>query len=357
MATLKDVAEATGVSITAASLVLNRPEGTTEVSKETAERIRKKARELHYHPNAAAQRLAKQQTNLIGLVTNQIGDFMAMRRLQTIVSALLGAGYQPLLWCMQWSQYESDSICNMLISNAVVGVILEGLDTLSKTDIAEQLVEAEIATLSLDAGEGLPGIGVDRERAFHDLACAAIQAGHREIGYLDAGFEYAARPPRRAGIHRAIAECEENVDLVSFHPTVPESFTASPDLSVGQLDFEIGSRGADLFLDRDHRPSAMICNSDHTAIAFMNRIQRQGVKVPDHVAVFGFDGISEAIHSNPPLTTMAQPLEQISEEAVARLLALIEKPDEASREYVMRSCSLVIRESTGPIMREDGADG
>lgn len=251
MATLKDIAQQVGVSITAASLVLNKPGGTKRVGTDTARRIRETANELGYRPDAAAQRLAREKGDLIGVVTHTISDFMSVQRLEASISSILASGCQPLLWCGKWSDNEWDRVLDLLLSNKVSGAILQGLEIPSDSKIAQHLINSEVATVSLDAGDGLPGAGVDRRDAFYTLTKTAIRAGHTHIGHLDVGRAYASALPRLEGIQDAIADSDERVLLSSFFPFGNGDTPPTPEEYISRMGFRFGNLGAQLFLQRD----------------------------------------------------------------------------------------------------------
>ncbi|MFO8081102.1 MAG: LacI family DNA-binding transcriptional regulator [Armatimonadota bacterium] len=358
VATLSDVAQSAGVSITAASLVLSDAAGATRISESTARRIREKARELGYHPNAAARRLARRKSDLVGVLAETFSYTIALRRLEATIRALLDNGYQPLVWAADWSESKWQYAHGILASNGVAGALILGpTDPTSKMEIARRLMDADIPTVSFDAGDGLAGAGVDRRGSFHDLTRAAISAGHTKIGYLEPGAGKSVDTLRVDGIEAAIAECDGDVSLVSLRPFAAADSPSPPARSARELGFQTGHLGADMFLANDDPPSAVICHCDDVAIAFMHRIQSAGLRVPDDVAVFGFDGLPESSCTYPPLTTVEQPVDEVSTAAVASLLGFIDDTDTASEDYRLFPGSLIVRESSGGISGAPYASG
>lgn len=349
VATLSDVAQSAGVSITAASLVLSGADGAARISESTAQRIREKARELGYLPNAAARRLASQKSDLVGVLAETFSYTIALQRLEATIRALLGHGYQPLVWAADWSESKWQCAHAILASNSVAGAVILGpTNPASKMELAERLMDKGIPTVSFDAGDGLAGAGVDRRRSFYELTRAALSAGHTKIGYLEPGAATWVDTVRTDGIEAAIAEHEGDVALVRFRPFASADAPLLP-VSIRQLGFQTGHLGAEMFLDDDDPPSAVLCHCDDVAIAFMHRIQSAGLRVPDDVAVFGFDGLPESSCTYPPLTTVEQPVDDVSASAVASLFALIDDPDRACQDYRLFPGSLIIRESSGAI--------
>jgi len=354
VATLSDVAQSVGVSITAASLVLSDSPGASRISEATAQRIRETAERLGYYPNVAARRLASSRTDLVGVLADTFFYSISLRRLEATTRALLKGGYQPLVWAADWSPDGWTQAHSILASNSAAGAVLLGPTyPVPTTEIARGLTGAGIPTVSFDAGDGLPGAGVDRLGAFYELTRAAIGAGHTKIGYLQPGQVTQPDVLRMAGIEAAVSECP-HVTLVTFHPfpaDAPPAREHSRDLG-----FETGRLGAHRYLEDDHPPSAIICYSDDVAISFMHTVQSAGVKVPEDVAVFGFDGLPESSCSYPPLTTIEQPVDAVGAAAVGSLLSLINVPDTASEEYRLLPGRLIARESTGTLPRfpQDG---
>ncbi|MGI5819891.1 MAG: LacI family DNA-binding transcriptional regulator [Armatimonadota bacterium] len=350
MATLSDVAQSAGVSITAASLVLSDSVGAARISDATARRIRETARELGYHPNAAARRLARRKSDLVGVLAETFSYTIALRRLEATIRVLLDNGYQPLVWAADWSESKWQYAHGILASNNVAGALLLGpTHPTSKIKISKRLMASGIPTVSFDAGDGLPGAGVDRRGSFHELTRAAISAGHTKIGYLEPGAGNNVDTLRMDGVEAAIAEADSEVSLVTLRPFAAAERRRPPEGSARELGFQTGHLGADAFLEHDDPPSAVICHCDDVAIAFMHRVQSAGVRVPDDVAVFGFDGLPESRCTYPPLTTVEQPVDDVSASAVASLLDFINGSDGASEDYRLFPGSLIIRESSGAI--------
>src|SRR5581483_802579 len=177
-------------------------------------------------------------------------------------------------------------------------------------------------------------VGVD-ERAAGEIATRhLIELGHTRVGFV-AGPAY-ARPTRdkAAGRADALAAAGIRVDqLVAYAPWGVE-----------------GGRQAMrklLRLDRRRQPTAVICSSDLMAIGALREAQTAGIHVPDELSIVGFDGIGATEWTQPPLTTLLQPVTQIAASAVEALESLVSQPTRSPTHAVFRP-ELVLRASTAP---------
>ena len=112
----------------------------------------------------------------------------------------------------------------------------------------------------------------------------------------------------------------------------------------GDYSFESGSNGADYFLSLKKPPTAIICANDAMAIAMIREATQRGLSVPDDISIMGFDDISVASHITPPLTTIAAPIEKITELALKMLISLI-NGEKAENKHIALTATPVIRGS------------
>src|SRR5262249_32867290 len=116
----------------------------------------------------------------------------------------------------------------------------------------------------------------------------------------------------------------------------------------GDFSVESGAAAAERLLGRKERPTAIFCFNDEMAMGVLEVVHRLGLGVPDQLSVVGFDDIRFARHTSPPLTTIAQPMRQMGEGTVRRLLAILAGRDANTLESVTLPHTLVVRASTGP---------
>jgi DNA-binding LacI/PurR family transcriptional regulator len=120
---------------------------------------------------------------------------------------------------------------------------------------------------------------------------------------------------------------------------------------VGPASVEGGANAFELAWSRGIRPTAVLAMSDAMAIGAMRAIRGRGLRVPDDISVVGFDDIDIATHTDPPLTTIHQPIRQKGEEAIRLLLSVVHERDAAQPEHRRLETRLVVRGSTAPAPR------
>jgi DNA-binding LacI/PurR family transcriptional regulator len=176
----------------------------------------------------------------------------------------------------------------------------------------------------------VPSVGVD-ERSAGELATQhLIQLGHRRVGYV-AGPDYYL-PTQQKAEGRESALRAAGID--------PDSLVAH-----GEFSVEGGREALRELVARSPRPTAVICSSDLMAIGVLQEAAAQGLRVPEDLSVVGFDGIDATRWTDPPLTTVEQPIEEIAETAVAALRSLIDEPKKPLPDFSFRP-HLAVREST-----------
>jgi LacI family transcriptional regulator len=145
---------------------------------------------------------------------------------------------------------------------------------------------------------------IDDEQAAYDATRHLLRLGHRRIGLLagDPASVYVAQP-RQRGYLRAMTEAG-----------------CTPVTATGSFFYESGAAGVDELLQQEPGLTAIFAMSDEMGAAVVNDLQRRGLRVPEDVSVLGFDNTSTSRHVNPPLSTMAQPLEEMGRMAVKKLL-------------------------------------
>jgi len=161
-----------------------------------------------------------------------------------------------------------------------------------------------IISVAISDKSGSPSVAIDDEQAAYDATRHLLKLGHRRIGLLtgDPASIYVAQP-RQRGYLRAMAEAK-----------------CTPVTAAGSFFYESGAPGLDELLAQEPDLTAIFAMSDEMGAAVVNELQKRGRRVPEDVSVLGFDNTSTALHVHPPLSTMAQPLEDMGRMAVKKLL-------------------------------------
>jgi DNA-binding LacI/PurR family transcriptional regulator len=331
MSTLRDVARRAGVSVATASRVANRAD---RVRPETRERVERAMRDLLYVPPHK-----EAPTGVIGLLVPELSNPVFPALAQAMESRATALGLATILCTTDGSPAAEAGYVHMLLERRVEGMIFISSEIADlhadHTHYARllgegaRLVFVNGAAADLDA----PAVGVD-ERVAGQLATQHLLAlGHRRIAF-SAGPEHYL-PTREKDAGRRAAHAGAGIDpdgLIAF-----SAFTVE------------GGRGAlRELLGRDgDRPTAVICSSDLMAIGVLQEAALLGLQVPGELSVVGFDGIEASTWTQPPLTTVEQPIGEIAETAVNALQELIENPGRSLPNFVFRP-QLKVRGSTAP---------
>lgn len=176
----------------------------------------------------------------------------------------------------------------------------------------------------------IPSVGVDEHAAGELATQHLIDLGHERIGFVAGPQHYLPTQYKGAGRLAALeAAGLDSAELVAH----------------GEFAVEGGRRALRELLAMPDPPTAVICSSDVMAMGVLQEALRQGVRVPDDLSVVGFDGIEASTWSQPPLTTVEQPIRDIAETAVDALQTLIREPETALPNYLFRP-RLRVRAST-----------
>lgn len=317
--TLKQVAEAVGVSLATASYALNHG---GSVGRETRDRVIKEAERLGYRPNLSAKAMRTGRTSAIGMVLPDLTNPFFPLLAQTVIHAAREQGYSVFLTDTQGSKDAEVQSIDALIRRGVDGIVWFPID-----DLPDRQPNLQgVPTIVLDRTiEGFDSVLADYAAGGQLAARHLVEAGHRHIGVI-AGPADAMSSRLRAQAACAYLEAHANVAW-----QVEAAF--STDLDPGVVQTLL--RG---------KATAVIAGADLIAIGAIRALQRAGRRVPDDVSVIGFDNIAWGDLCTPALTTIDMPVSEIGTEAVAMLLRRIKAPDEPRRRIVF-DVALVERDS------------
>lgn len=330
--TLEAVATLAGVSRGTVSRVIN---DSPQVSRRAREAVQKAIDELGFVPNRAARTLVTQRTDSVALVVSESEErFFAEPYFAAIVrgisSGLTGSGMQLLLAVAQ-SPTEREQLENYLTGQHVDGVLLvslHGIDTLP-------------ARLE---SRGVPTVLGGRPLGVHPAACVdadnrggarqavehLVAGGRRRIAAIRGPQDMAVGQERHSGYLDGLADAGLAMD-----ETLVEA---------GDFSLDSGARAAAALLDRRPDLDALFAASDAMAIGAMRTLRAAGRAVPGNVAVVGFEDSPSAAHTDPPLTTVHQPVEAMGREMVRLLLTRI-GGDAPAEPLVVLPTHLVVRGS------------
>lgn len=337
--TRDDVARLAGVSPAVVSYVVNG--GPRAVSSTTEAKVRQAIRALGYRPNAAARALALGSNEMIGMIVSDATNPFFAQLARAVENAAAERGYSLLLADSQTSIRSERRLITSFAARRVDGLFLSS--ALFDPDLSE-LAQANIPVVLLNHSNDVSAAGTsstaatDTDRAttvgvaFQNGARAAVHHlvghGHERIG-LVIGGDTGQPDAREVGWRRELEESGRQAGPIFRVP-----FTRAGGYTAGE---EI--------LARNDRPSAVFVSSDQQAVGLLCALHEGGLRVPEDIAVFAFDGSPEAEYTWPRLSTVVQPVDELARAAMAALLA----PDAAhdTNTKVIFDTGLVLRSSCG----------
>lgn len=329
---IKDVANLAGVSTATVSHVINN---TRFVREETRQKVLAAIAEANYTPNAHARSLAAGYSRTFGLIVSDVANPFFPELVKSIQRRAADAGYDLILANTNYDERLTVSCVERMLQQKVRGVAI--MTSEMDVSLIERLKGAEVAVVYLDLGPVGPhtsNINVDYESGVRAGVTHLLDLGHRRIAYVGGPRHLKSAERRRASFAEIM---ERYKHTLHTKPVVIESdFTA-----------EGGVRAATEFLGLAERPTAIFSGNDLMAIGVLGELRRAGVRVPDEVSVVGFDDISFAELTDPPLTTIAFPRADIGSAAIEALMHTISADGAVGREFRVAT-SLVVRESAGP---------
>lgn len=329
MATIKDIARLSGAGIATVSRVVNN---NGYVADATRRRVEQAIAELGYRPNAGARTIRSGRSHLIGVLVPSIKvDFFA-RLAHRLEQALFAQGYQTLICSTAEDLKHESEYVNMLLAQQVDGVMVASVS--GNVNVFSKLVDANIPILALDRqlkGIGAPLVSADHFAGGQMAAEHLIELGHTQMSVVGAPVQSQSVQERAAG---AVKACR----AAGLSP--PEIVLGDDHRVKGcaELALEV--------LGRTPCPTAIIAISDIAAIGILHAARATGLSVPDELSVTGFDDTPLVAYVFPAVTTIAQPIDQIAQEAISAMLTMIRTPDAAVPDDVILPVSLSLRQST-----------
>jgi len=326
---LLDVAQAANVSTATVSRVLNN---SAAVSEDLRRRILDIAQVTGYTPHAAARALASQKTTIIGAVIPSLENLNFSIGVAALQRKLDEKGFTLLLACSNYSRQEELKQVRVLVAQGVSGLMLVGR---SHADELFELLESRkipfISGWTMDRQR--PYVGFDNHEIGRKLVNHLADLGHRDFGVIVQNVGVSDRAADRvAGIRDALRERQ-----LEFKQ---EHFIQAPHRTLeGQIAFRA-------LMQRERRPTAVICGTDVLAIGALAEAKQMNLVVPRDISITGINDIEFSRFTSPSLTTVALPVDEIGSRAADYLLGCLEARTVPSQTLI--PAELIVRESSGP---------
>jgi len=328
--TIDDVAKRAGVSISTVSRVINQ---TTPVSQEIVSRVQAAMMELHYVPRTAARNLASRKTNTLGLMLTEIqGDFF-VPMLSGIEAVASEAGFDLLISTSGRRRVRREIPLSVGVHNA--DGLLIFANSLSEADLDHCYHLGLPMVLIYQSPPGsmeIPSVTIENKAASRNMVNHLIEIhGRRRIAFLRGPERNDDSYWREIGYREALAAHQ-----IPFDPDL---------IAQGNFDRKLVEAAIRKMLADGVEMDAIFSGDDEGAIAVLDVLKEAGRRVPEEIAVVGFDDLRLSTYLTPPLTTVRAPTEKVGYEAAQQLVKLI-RTGQADA-LTLLPTEIIIRQSCG----------
>ncbi|MCW6511568.1 LacI family DNA-binding transcriptional regulator [Lichenifustis flavocetrariae] len=330
--TIRDVALGAGVSVATASKALNE-QGRMTV--ETRERVQRVAQRLGFRPNAMARALVAQRSFTLGLLTNDTYGRFTLPVVAGLSAAMADRGVSVFLCAVEDDPERVRLNLNAMEDKRVDGLVIAGKRIDRALPIA--LPPQRMPVVYVNAACPPQGVGFvpDDDGGAYAAVTHLLGLGRRRVTHVSGPRDFEAVGLREQGWRRALDEAGLPVPKAALFGSWSEGFGYETGHALMRTP-----RAAD-------RPDAVFCGNDQIARGLIDALMHLGVRVPDDVAVVGFDNWEIfAQATRPPLTTVDMELKELGSQAGLTLLDMIDgKP--VTEGLQRRPCRLAVRQSCG----------
>ncbi len=340
--TLSDIAENVGVTPMTVSRVIN---DNGYVSDETREKVLQAVKELNYRRNGLARNLKRRFTETVGLVLGDISNPYSTELARAVRETLIHRGFNLFICISEHSAKEDIVAFKSLADHSVDGIIVATRSNEGGDKYLRGIVESNVPVVVIGRDfyhEEVDFVSPDNLRGGFEATRHLIDLGHERIAFIGASLKGGLSLKRLQGYLKALEQHGIEIDerLITGRN---ENVSEVPGYSTEEIGFE----GMKRLLTLPKPPTAVFARNDFTAIGAMSAIKEAGLRIPEDISIVGFDDISLAVRTSPPLTTVRQPMRLEGQIAAEMLLERIEETENKSRRERILNCELIVRESTG----------
>lgn len=332
MPTIREVAKKAGVSSTTVSHVINH---TRFVSEDVSERVRSAMDELGYRPNALARSLRRGETKTLGLIMPDSANPFFAEIAKEIEKTVFSSGYSLILCNTNGDLEREKFYTEVLLAKQVDGVIFVAAG--DETESLLQLVNRKLPMVVVDRYFGDLPVDIVLTNNYlggYNATRHLIEQGHRRIAVICGPSNVTPSADRVRGYRSAMQDSGLEVD---------EELVAA-----GNFDSESGLKCARQLLDVKTPPTAIFACNDLMAIGAVRAVSENGLRIPEDMALVGFDNIELASYTVPALTTIDQREGLLGKTAGEMLIERIQTPSKEHHRVVIDN-QLIIRESSRKI--------
>src|SRR4030066_2095740 len=330
--TIYDVARALHISPSTVSRGLK---DHPHIKKETSNKIQALAHEMGYQRNKFASSLRKKRTDTIGVVVPKLNSYFQATAIAGIEKITNQHGYGLLISQSQESAKQEVSCISTLYNSRVDGVIISLAYDTKKFDHFNILFNKDIPVVFFDRVTECPGcmsVIIDNFKAGYEVTAHLIEQGCKRIMHLGGNLLRNEYLDRFNGDKQALLD-----NKIKYDPDL---------LIISELNNEAGVSTAHTIMKMKSRPDGIFTANDATAVAVICELRKLEVKVPDEIAVAGFNNEPSSLVVQPNLTTIEYPAKDIGEIAATSLINRLNKSGPFNLSTIVLKHKLIIREST-----------
>jgi LacI family transcriptional regulator len=328
--TLSDVAGRAGVSVATASKAIN---ARAEVAPATRERVLRAAAELSFQPNVLARGLISGRTRTVGLLTDELAGRFSIPILLGAENALGNEQMSVLLCDARGDAIRRQHYIRTLLARQVDGFIVVGDSNDLRPSLTKDIPVPVVYAYGESTDAGDLSILADDEGGARLATEHLVSHNRRRIGHITGPESYRAARDRVTGLRAVLAEA---------------GLTLAGDPLYGEWSQRWGRHAARMLVTAHPDLDALFCGNDQIAAGAADTLRDLGRRIPDDVAIVGYDNWEViAADCRPPLTTVDLNLERLGATAVKHLFAALDGKRPSG--VIRQSVRLVVRESTGPL--------
>jgi LacI family transcriptional regulator len=330
--TIRDVAEAAGVSISTVSRVLNDKD---DVAADTYQRVQDVIQELGYTSSLAARSMRSRRTNVLGLIMPDLADPFTIQVMKGVNQAIAEFDYDLIAYTSGSIRGPSTAEREQYFVSLLNGSITDGIIIVTPYATSFSTAAPVVAVDPNNESPDCPSVISTN----HAGALAAMEyligMGHRRIGFIGG----------RPDLQSADRRLQGYLDALALAGIPPEQAL----IEEGDFTTETGRLCAQRLLSLPEPPTAVFAANDQSAIGAMEAAREAGVRIPEDLSVVGFDNIPESAYINPSLTTVDQFIDQMGHVATEMLIDLIQGTSLDSDQHKIET-QLIVRDSCQAIV-------
>jgi LacI family transcriptional regulator len=334
--TIVEIAAAAGVSKSTVSLVLK---GSDSIRPATRDRVNAAIRELGYVYNRGAANLRRARSNMVGMIIHDLINPFCAELAVGIERSFQAAGYVPFIANTAESPVRQAEVIKLMREQGVAGLIVSAARG-TPDDALDSLVAAGVPivlAMRRLKGRRIPVVSPDNRLGARLAVERLVELGHRRIAFLGGHADSAVRSERLEGFRAALADAGLDPYGAVTVASVPTR--------------EGGAQALETVLGQRNPPTGAVCFNDIVAFGVCLGLRRRGIQPGHSFAVIGFDDVQEAVHADPPLTTIAVDVMGLGERAAQTVLRMIETGRNTAEDHV-GAVHLAVRDSCGGTMSE-----